>query len=316
MEPASAWWLVSVAAWPRGWGEAERLAALAESVGMMPSDARLALRHEPPIMVAWLEEPAAKDSVRVLRGRGVPALAIGPDAWSALGERFRAKRLVKAEGAPSAMYLVEPWLGRLEPIGLLMRDVRLIVRGRLAPAERADAGVDDHDGPWSGPVDVSWGALPWASTGEGALAAALAGDGLDESAGSGPGPVGLGGSRRTALAGEVLDLYRDDQPPVRIDGRKFGFDVLGRDRSLTDSENIDRLALRLAEEAPGAQVDLGFAGFAPPPGVRRAWRPRDRGAGASLIAETRAFDLYSAWKAILDRAVRRSRAKGDARGGR
>jgi hypothetical protein len=124
---------------------------------------------------------------------------------------------------------------------------------------------------------------------------------------------------------EILDLYTREGPPVRVSG-KFDFTtVLGKERALTDRENMDRLAIRLGEQAPGATIDLNFGEFRRPgaamaqgngPGTRPS-RPTGPG-GAKEIVTARddmpAFDFYSAWVAMLDAAVRRGREQAGREG--
>lgn len=272
--------LVTIVAWPPEWTLDQRLAALAAGLGMDPTDGRRLAPCPAPLLVGACTLEQAREQSRGLRSAGVPAMISTAATLDQLGQRVRAKRLMPALGAPEPMYLVEPWDRRLESAPLRMREVRLIVRGRVRVARGGRPENGDTE-----PAGDNWDVItqqeaPWL--------------GPDHDA-----AVGAGGVAQVAATGEIVDLYRDGQPPIRIDGRKFNFDVLGVARGLTDRINADRLALRLTEEARAAQVDVDF----------EHWR---RGGSPFVPARgdaERAFDFYSGWKAHLEAALRAARQK-------
>ncbi len=256
------------------------------ATGLDPVDAQQVAARKPPLILAPMGLNAAKDAVRVLREMRVPCTAVRRADMEGLWPAFLAKRLVP--GAAQATYVAEPWRPRLvSPRPVEMAKVVLIVRGRVAQSVRVTT-VD---------VDIEPG-----TGGYGTM--------MDE----------IAESRVTVSRGtvqEMLDLYTSEGPPVRVSG-KFDFTtVLGRDRAMTDRENMDRLAVRLGEQAPGATIDLNFQDFRKPGmALARGAGPRPKVArmapsGATEVVTARddmpAFDFYSAWVAILDSALRRGR---------
>ena len=53
----------------------------------------------------------------------------------------------------------------------------------------------------------------------------------------------------------------DQAAGIRINGDKFSWDVLGKNKGMSDGNNADRLSLVLAGQAPHAAVDGGRQGF-------------------------------------------------------
>lgn len=282
--------LLTIVAWPPGWSPAQRMEALVRGLGSDPADARALAALEAPCAAGWHPALIAREKARGLRDAGVPAMVSPLETLEDLGrQRVRAKRLAPALGAPEPMYLVEPWDQRLPSLPLRMADVALIVRGQVRVTQATERDQDEVD-PTLGGSPTAW------ALGQHELTPPPDGNTVGQ-------PLG-GPARRVLETGEIIDLYRDGYAPIRIDGRKFGYDVLGSARGLTDRVNADRLALRLAEEAAGAQVDLGFA----------AWKPPGLAGGSRRHDELPVFDLYSAWKAHLDAALRAARAKLDGAG--
>jgi hypothetical protein len=72
---------------------------------------------------------------------------------------------------------------------------------------------------------------------------------------------------------------------------------------------MDRLALKLGEQATSASIDLGFRDFKPPPGMGRRM-VGSMAAGSDLLKrdDTPLFDFYSAWTAVMQRAIAQARA--------
>lgn len=273
--------LLTIAAWPRAWSPAQRMTALASAVGIEPVAAEVIARNTPPVMAGFAPRDVAREQARALRTQGVPSLVIDLATLRDRDtQRVRAKRLVPALGAPEPMYLVEPWDRRLPNLPLLMSDVRLIVRGQVQITESGR------------PLDMGPDLVRRAVLGHEEIVTELA---EETTAPSTP--------ARVIEAGELIDLHRDGLAPIRIDGRKFNYDVLGPARAMTDRVNADRLALRLAEEAKQAQVDLGFAAWRPPrlmplpaqpPGGKRNEGPL--------------FDFYSVWLGTVEQALREARS--------
>ncbi|MGD9690441.1 MAG: hypothetical protein AB7K52_11940 [Phycisphaerales bacterium] len=270
--------LVSVLAWPSAWSRQRIAEVLVESLGIDPADARLLAASPAPMVAGVLDRAPAADALRVLRDRRVAAVCVPMSHMQARTPPLTAKRLTQAIDAPEPLYMVEPWRG--EGRGLRMRDVVLMVRGRIARFTRTttfDSTFDHDDGRAGAHSAFDLGAV-----------------------------TELRGGRDDAL-----DLYALSGPPVRITGRFDFGSVLGRERGYSDGENMDRLALRLAEQAPGAEIDLDYSSFKAAPGLSRALRSTLSVTGTSTTVkrdDTPMFDFYSAWKAVIHVRLREWRA--------
>ncbi len=264
---------ITVAGWPKGWGRDQVVQAIVASTACDPYDAGLvASATSAPVVLGMTDLVVAKDVVRVLREERVPALAVSFLEVAELQRRMTAKRLVRAEGAPEPMYLAHPWRERVEELrGLRMAEVILLVRGRIPKFDRLTTTEE-----------------------------------VDEDAG----PETLTTTEMRGGLMEALDIYTVEGPAVRITG-KFDFrEFLGKQRGYTDSENMDKLCLRLGEEAPGAQLDLNFRQWRSPAiSGRRPAGSSQLGAEAMRRDDTGAFDLYSALTVTMLRAMRRAREK-------
>jgi hypothetical protein len=86
---------------------------------------------------------------------------------------------------------------------------------------------------------------------------------------------------------------------VRINCDKFNWDVLGKAKGMSDNENADKLALRLADEAPNAAAELGFTQFrdSSTPAIGTGWSAT--ASGGARMDQSPAFEFYSAWCGVL-----------------
>jgi hypothetical protein len=285
--------LLTLLAWPRAMTDAQRVEALVSATGLDPAEAQALARLETPAMLGFHPREIAKEQARGLRRLGVPALVADLAVLHERnGQRVRAKRLLPALGAPEPMYVVEAWDRRVPNLPLKMSEVRLVVRGQVQVWREADHQPEREP---RSPMDMMFPLERsiWRSVKEAS--------GQHEDFNDAP-------VLKVVEQGEVIDLYRDGLVPIRIDGRKFNYDVLGGQRGLSDRVNADRLAVRLAEEATAAQVDLGFALWRPP---RLTALPTAVG----VRSEESAFDLYSVWRAVVEQAVREARAAKPAERG-
>lgn len=279
---------VTVIRWPSGWQQPERVEALVAALGLDPYDAQMAATRATPMPVGILTLEQAKDAARVLREKRVPALAVSSKEIDNLDEPLRAKRLVAPLGGPPGLYMVEPWRG--EGRGLSLNQVVLMVRGKLVRSKTTTA-VDASD------PDLA--ALMIGGV-EGMVVSHWLNDGKT--------PAGaIQREVRDAGSTEVLDLWLDDGSCVRVDGRKFNFDVLVN-KGHSDAQNSAALALLLAEQAPTAEVDLGFSEFRPPSAFRVP--TVTRGTVSVSRDDSPLFEFYSRWKFIVSSALRRAKPSG------
>jgi hypothetical protein len=258
---------LSIVAWPRGYTREMMTESLVEATGMDPFHADQRIARGVPTVVERIDAAVAREVLRPLRKRKVAAFAPTQSQMDAVAAPLSAKRLVPAGGAPQPMYLCEPWRG--EGIGFLASDLFLLVRAGL---QRERGQVE---------TDVTYGGDP------------DTGGGLE---------VHTWRHDKMRLS-EAMDLYLRDGSRIRISGDKFSFDVLGTERGHSDNENMDRLALRLAEESPNVLVDVAFRDFVCPPHLISGWR---RQIGARSVRDDQpAFEFYSVWSFLLHKRLAR-----------
>ncbi len=272
---------VTLARWPQGLDERGQVELLIAATGLDPFMARQRVAHGIPGVLLRIDEVAGRDMIERLEQAGAMAIGLSPAQVAAAPEPHKAKRLVEAQGAPEPMYMVEPWHGEHE--GLLCKDVFLLVRGKI---DRSRVRVNTAF------VDGAGGALS-TSMSTGALGGAM--------------PLGMTGSHPTRSTTikftYIIDLYTRSGRRVRIDADKFNFDVLGDEKGLTNLDNIDKLALRLATQCKGAMVDTGFAHFRVAPELDRHVARDLAGTAITKRDEGPAFELYSVWSWCLYRRL-------------
>jgi len=277
---------VTVIRWPSGWQQPERIGALVAALGLDPYDAEMVATRPAPLPVGILTLEQPRDAAWILREKRVAALAVSSKEIDDLADPTKAKRLVVPAGEPPGFYMVEPWRG--EGRGLSLGRVVLMVRGRIVRSKTTTT-VDTSDPYFM--LDMVGGR-------EGRVAREL----LDDGTGA---AKGLIRESRDAGSTEVLDLWLEDGSCVRVDGRKFNFDVLGK-KGHCDAQNSAALGLMLAEQAPTAEVDQGFSDFRPPTAFRVPLV--SRGVVTVSRDDSPMFDFYSRWNFIVPRAVRRAKS--------
>lgn len=272
---------LSIIEWPEAFTEERRVEAIVAAAAVDPGQAALAVKQKSPMVAHLINVLDRAPILQHLREQGVLAIAPTRAELARMPAPIHAKRLAEAMGSDGRLYMVEPWRGESE--GLRTGDIRLLVRAsvrKAAPAARPDrygnlpntaSGLECGDGGFAAA----------------ALSGSMTGEGSDRSA-----------KLRTT---ELLDIYTADKRRIRINGDKFGFDVLGTDRSYTDRHNLDELTIRLAERAPNAYIDQGFARFRPPPDVRA--QSHLAAGDAAPRADLAPFDFYSPWFALVYAAM-------------
>lgn len=272
---------VTLVQWPDGLDEEGQVELLIAATGLDPFMARQRVAHGVPAVLMRTDEAAGLDMVARLEQAGAMAIALTPGQIGSAPEPKKAKRLMEAMGAPKPMYMVEYWRG--ESDGLLCSDVFLLVRGRI---DRSQVRVNSGG-------TASTGSMIATSVAIGPLGAMAMGIGSPSQS-----------TRTTTIKiSHVIDLYTRSGRRVRIDADKFNFDVLGDQKGLTNLENADRLALKLASECKGAMVDTSFGDFRVAPElVHQVVRDL---AGTTVIRrdEGPAFEFYSVWSWILHRRL-------------
>jgi hypothetical protein len=266
---------LSIVDWPEGFGEPERIAALA-SAGIDEHQAALCVRRGFPQVVACLDSMRAQAAVDLLHAQGVTSFAPERSAMRALPAPILLKDMAKADGAPEPMFACEAWRG--EPLVLKPAEIRLIVRGR----------VDTTETRTSVTAPSMTGAVMFGGIG-GAIAV------------SAMNPPSVDRATRQLGSADVIDLFLPEGVRARISSSKFRFDVLGDARGATNHDNAAALLQMLGALAPRAIMDIGFADFRCPPDVMKGhWS--DIGPGTlRRESDAPAFDFYSAWAYLMYR---------------
>jgi hypothetical protein len=275
---------VSVLAWPAGTTREGAAAILVKAIGVDPFMAKQRAAKTPPMIVARAVEPVARSIMGSLQEQRTPAFLLKDDDVRRLPTPVLAKRLEAAVGAPRPMYMVEPWRG--EPAGVTMDDVYCIVRGRIGKASVGPAQVETTSRLGSGRGAYVEDFEQFEATTS---------------------------RTRTSRLSDMIDLWLLDRAHsqeregrtvygikrIRINCDKFSWDVLGKSKGHTDNENADKLALRLADEATSAVIELGFAQFreASAPAIGTGWSSTP--VGGSRLDQSPAFEFYSAWCGLL-----------------
>jgi hypothetical protein len=269
VEPA----YLSILEWPGDDPEKDRAATLAAAADMDPYLAAQAVRRGFPGVVTRTDCLAADLAVERLRERSIIAFAPRQSAFA--NSPPRIKSLAAAAGSSPPMYVCEMW--RDEPVVLRTEDIFLIVRASLRASESRTTRESGLNSAAAGYVVAG---LP------GALIASQ---------------MGRGSTKTTRISvTEMLDLHLQDGSSLRIDADKFSFAVLGPAMGLTDRQNAVLLLKRLAHEAPRAITDTGFEHFRCPPDIILS---HFSARGAKRTSQAPAFDFYSAWAALMYRAM-------------
>jgi hypothetical protein len=272
---------ITIVRWPNGFSQDDCAQTLVDALGLDDYHARLRSAQEPPQVLARVDAALAPDVVAKFRARKVSAFALTHRHLQSHAAPVAVKRLVPALGASEPMYMVEAWRG--DGAGLRMSDVFLIVRATLDRSTRtfsAEAGN---------------------SLGVTVMAPEFA---IIQGAVSGP-IVERSTNHKFTY---IIDLYLNDGSRFRINSDRVSYDVLGKARGYTDRENSDKLALRLATEAPNAQIDVGFDQFRVPPDFTRDLVSVFGTRTTSQRDETAIFDFYSVWTYTIHRGLARAAA--------
>ena len=269
---------VSIIEWSGLLDEAARITLLTRVLGMDGYHARQAVRRGVPQVVLRTDVDKAEAALDSFHAVGV--LAFAP-TQSQLDERadFHAAKPLTAGSA--ATYLAEAW--RAEPRTFDAARTFLLVRASLRSTEKKSI-VDQ---------------------GSAIAAAALATSGMPPIGHTDfEGDIDAAQSRSRTTLTEIIDLHQADGTRIRLNGDKFSFDVLGDARGYTDRDNMDKLAVRLSEQASRAIVDLDFRQFRCPPSILRTYYQSALGRVRRTV-EAPAFDFYSVWVALMYRRLAR-----------
>lgn len=272
---------LSILEWPDGMSEDRRVECVVQACGLDPFVARQRVVRGTPQVTTTIDVDVASHILDALRERHILAIAPTEEDLAAIPAPFRAKRLIRPEGAPRPMYMVEPWRG--SPEGLVCDDVMLIVRARIDQSTtRTITGSTDGAGAATTMLLGVGGGM--------AIAASMDLHG------------GHVQTSTTHRAKHIVDIYTRDRRRIRCDSDKFNFDILGR-KGLSDVENSERFALMLAQECRRALIDTSFKSFRCPMDVVSAYSRISGDATVVRRDDSPVFEFYSAWSACVHRAM-------------
>jgi hypothetical protein len=281
---------LSIVGWPEGCDESSAVAILGTACAIAPIDAAQIYRRGTPAIIARTSREHASAMLDVLRTNRARAFVATADDLGRVPAPRSIKTMNAAVGAPEAMYMLEFWPPPPhQSDALRAADIVLLVRARVDQSVRRFSAETT-------PVSTSRVATGYLVGGvAGAMIAAAS-----ES-------VPAVNAKIDIRLRDMLDIYTRDGRLLRVDGGRFGFDVLGEDKALTREENMDRLALRLAREAPRALVDTGFANFHYPASLARDMTQVFGRTTIRRTDELPAFAFYSAWALLMYREIVKGR---------
>lgn len=266
--------IVAVFQWPAGATITGKANAIANITGMDVHQARLMVKRDSvPQTFSIADHAAAIKGTRKLTRSGVDVIAVPATELAAHACRHLAKRFIAGHDESGQTWLAEQWGD--SPRVIRAADLVVLVRARI----RLDAGTDFTVNSAAMNVGVS-----------------PIGGGIRVNPPNSAEPL-VTTSKKTRMA-EILDIHLADQPPIRVHGDKFSFDVLGQGKGITDSENMDLLATHFAKAAPQVAVDVSFKGFKPSPDGVRAFHLAAGKRGDPRVQVPVEFEFYSAWMAV------------------
>jgi hypothetical protein len=270
---------LTIIRWPDGLNRDACAALLAQASGLDETTLRMRIGQAPPAILAMMPQAGAHAAAKVVRRAGGDAFAPTMGDIETLGETIKIRRLLPAGSA----FRAELWNG-----GSLHLDgssIEIVIRARLSdtkltpqPSTLVSTTTDSLMNPYLG--------TGWALGGGYGLALGFAASYSE---------IMATPEMRTRTS-EKLDIHLADHRVLQIDGDKFGFEILGVNKGLTDNINIDRLCEVFIAAAPHAIVDPYFSLWKPPPDVRRLRLPR-----MTINKDDPAFAFYSRWAALMYR---------------
>jgi hypothetical protein len=272
----------SVILWPPGMDRDGVAELLSPVLGVDTATLRLRLGRQPPSILGLLGPREARAGVGAMLDAGGDAFAPAMGDIEALGPTIKLRDMHVADGG---FYLV-PW--RAQPLHVAVGEVRVLVRATLRERQMIPGEL-----PATGTLAALLRSRPLAAAyawgGASGLALVFATDTLREEVELKALP------QRAVRTSEKLDLHTG-AGVFQIDGDKFGFEVLGVDRSQGDRVNLDRTCDLIAGLVPGVIIDPYFSLWRPPPGHDRLRLPQMR-----INDEDPAFAFYSRWTYLLYR---------------
>src|SRR5262245_25811469 len=204
---------ITIVRWPKAFTAQDRLEALADAMGIDPYTASLRVVQEPPFVAGMVDELVAPDILERFKTKRTPAFALTQAHIARLPKPKQVKGLTAAIGADDPMYMVDLW--RDEPTGLKASDIFLLVRGTV------DRSTSRTSVSGQGITRQAGGLASIAGVGFGVAI---------------PGTVEVSHTTETKLS-QLLDIYLRDHTLLRVNSDRMSWDVLGKQRGFTGTEN-------------------------------------------------------------------------------
>lgn len=270
---------LTIVAEPRDMAWERFLDLVSRATGLDALTVQQRLAKKPPQILCRAEASRAAALAGGLRSRGVDAISVTAASLAALG----APMLVKFMQAESEGYRIDIWRGpsTFLPTAAMQAIIRASVR---TTSSRPQSPPPSSGSELAGP-----GMSPYT------LHSAIEQGRQEEYS-------RLRRAASEARSSDLIDVHTGTGLWFRISGDKFAWHVLGSERGMSDRVNADRLAQRLAAEAPQAIFDEFYQLFKPPPGA--FVKGQDAAAFGVKHAEGLGmFDFYSRWACLVYRHI-------------
>lgn len=270
--------LLSVIAWPDGASRDDNARLVADATGLEFATTKMRLGTRPPMIVAMFEDHLAQRAARAIEKTGGIAFAptLAEIEW--LGPTIKIRDMRVSDGR----LLLDLW--RREPTSIEPAEIEVIIRGRTSEVKVRDA--EPQPSFFGTPTVGLYGVLGSYGLAAGIYSWMRSQEALSQAA-----------ETETRVTHKI-DLHLRDGRVLQIDADKFGFQVLGDQRGLSDMVNAERLCELLIHLAPGVTVDPYFTLWKAPIEIKRVRIPQ-----MALNRDDPAFALYSRWAALMYRYV-------------
>ncbi len=268
---------------PEGVSRTDLARALHERAGLDAQTVALNLGRTPPCILGLYDPGPCEGAMSTILDLGGDAFACSLSDLQALGATQKIKDLELRHGALAGTL----WRGG--PFTIDPKQIQILIRVKLSqthtkppPAGLSRVGSGrTHAGPVIYPTGFAMG---------GAYGTAMMLYAHHEAASF--------SWDRSIKTSDKLDIHLDDGRIYQIDGDKFGFQILGDQRGMSDHVNIDRMCELLAHLAPDEVVDPYFSLWTAPVGHQRLRIP-----GMKVNNDNPKFAFYSRWAALMYRHV-------------
>ncbi len=280
---------LTIVTWPGEMTRQELADQLQTDAGFDVRTVHLQLGRTPPFILGHYDPRQCLAAIRCILNRGGDAFACSLDDIETLGGTHKIKHLELKHGTLFA----DLWRGGVVPIE--PSSIQILIRAKLSEQQTKAPPTPTGLSGELGHHRTSYAIARHRGTGLGFALGGAYGLALSIRSHQSLADYAF---EKTLKVSDKLDIHLTDGTVYQIDGDKFGFQILGDQRGLTDNENIDKMCELLAHLAPGGIVDPYFSMWKPPPGHKRLRLPLMK-----INKDDPAFAFYSRWAALMYRHV-------------